>query len=174
MEESEESTTDTYGYTDDDRQGIVDTMVTVMLQLVQEDPWMAVPTMMDRMVLCGPLHTREEVIELFRGRPNFMRAVARIEILRTAVVNEMVQDLPMTTRVPVGEVAGWTIPGVDRYIGWWAPCVTGDGPAYRVGMIPVWSGELRRYPHREEDEYTEDYLRGLDVETSEEEEQDEN
>ena len=173
MEESDESTTDTDGYTDDDRQGIVDTLVTVMLQLIQEDPWIAAPTMMDRMVTTGPLHTREEVLELFRGRPIFMRAVTRMEILRTAVVNGMVGDLPISTRVPVGEAVGWTIPGDDRYIGWWAPCVTGGGPVYHVRMIPVWQGDLSRYPRDEEDEYTEDYLRGLDTETSEEEEQEE-
>ena len=126
---------------------------------------------MDRMVTTGALHTREDVIELFRGRPTFMQAVARLEILRTAVANEMVGDLPVSTRAPVGEDIGWTIPGTDRYIGWWAPCVTGGGPVYPVGMIPIWQGELRRYPHDDEDEYTEDYLRGLDVETSEEEEQ---
>ena len=151
----------------------MDTLVTVMLQLIQEDPWIAVPTMMDRMVTTGPLHTREEVLELFRGRPIFMRAVTRMETLRTAAVNEMVGDLPVSTRVPVGEAVGWTIPGVDRYIGWWAPCVTGGGPVYHVRMIPVWRGDLSRYPHDEEDEFTEDYLRGLDTQTSEEEEQEE-
>ena len=50
MEETDESTTASWGYTDEDRQGIVDTMVTVMLQLIQENPWIPIPEMMDRMV----------------------------------------------------------------------------------------------------------------------------
>ena len=70
--------------------------------------------MMDRMVMTGPLHSRNDVIELFRGRPNFMQTVTRLEVLRTAVVSNVVGDLPVSTRVPRGEGVGWTIPGTDR------------------------------------------------------------
>ena len=56
MEDTDESTTATQGYTEADRQGIVDTLVTVMLQLIMENPWIPVPHMMGRMVENGPLH----------------------------------------------------------------------------------------------------------------------
>ena len=71
MEETEDSTTDTEGYTEEDRQGIVDTLVTVMLQLIMEDPWISIPNMMDRMIETGPMHERVDILELFRGRPIF-------------------------------------------------------------------------------------------------------
>ena len=56
MDDAEESTTAARGYTEEDRQGIVDTLVTVMLQLIMENPWIPVPHMMGRMVENGPLH----------------------------------------------------------------------------------------------------------------------
>ena len=84
MEETDDSTTDTGGYTEEDRQGIVDTLVTVMLQLIMEDPWMSIPNMMDRMIETGPMSEREDKLELFRGRPIFWRVARRLEIVRAA------------------------------------------------------------------------------------------
>ena len=167
MEETEESTTASWGYTDEDRQGIVDTMVTVMLQLIQENPWIPIPEMMDRMVEFGPLRNREDILEVFRGRPIFRWTTTRIETVRTAVVNNVIQDLPVSTRPPANERVGFTIPGTDRYIGWWAPQIAGEGNLFPVHMISLEGGRLQRYPH--EGEYTEDYIRGEDSDPSMEE-----
>ena len=164
MEETEESTTATEGYPDEDRQGIVDTLVTVMLQLVQEDPWIPIPAMLDRVTEVGPVHNRDDVLELFRGRPNVWQLAERLEAVRTAVVNNMLPELPASTRAPTNERVGWAIPGTDRYIGWRAPRVVGGGLLCQVNMISLWGRRLYRYPH--EDEYTVDYMRGLDEENS--------
>ena len=69
--------------------------------------------------------------------------------------------------MPRDERVGETIPGTDRYIGWWAPRVVGDGPTYPVHMISIMEGVLYRYPHEEGS--TEEYIRGEDMEVSEEE-----
>ena len=164
MEETEDSTTASLGYTDDDRQGIVDTMVTVMLQLIQENPWIPMPAMMDRMVEFGPLHNRGDILELFRGRPIFRWTAMRVETVRAAVVGNMMRDLPVSTRVPENERVGYTIPSTDRYIGWWASRIAGEGQLFPVHMIPIEGGRLYRYPH--EGEYTEDYFRSEDTSTS--------
>ena len=167
MEETDESTTDTDGYTAEDRQGIVDTMVTVMLQLTMEDPWISIPNMMDRMTETGPLHDRDDIMEVFRGRPIFRRTTNRLEVVRAAVVSGALGELPISTRAPEHERVGVTIPGTDRYIGWWAPQVVNDGPIFPVNMITVPGGVLCRYPH--EDEHTEEYFRGEDDRFTEEE-----
>ena len=167
MEETEDSTTDTDGYPVDDRQGIVDTMVTVMLQLIMEDPWISIPNMMDRMTEFGPLHDRDGIMEVFRGRPIFRRTTSRLEVVRAAAVNGTLRELPISTRVPENERVGVTIPGTDRYIGWWAPQVECDGFIFPVNMITVPGGVLYRYPHEEED--TEAYFRGEDDKSTEEE-----
>ena len=50
MGDSEDSTTDTQWYSDEDRQGIVDQYVTRMSQIVQDNPWISAPEILDRLV----------------------------------------------------------------------------------------------------------------------------
>ena len=151
IEGTEESTTATQGYTDEGRQGIADALATVRLQLIQEDPLISKPGRMDRMVTTGPMHDRGDILELFRGRPISLQTTTR-------VANNSLRDLPISTELPEHERVGVPIPGADRYIGWWAPRVVGEGPIYQVHVIPKAGGALYRYPR--ENEHTEDFFRG--------------
>ena len=88
-------------------------------------------------------------------------------MVRAAVINGALNEIPVSTTLPINERVGATIPGTDRYIGWWAPQAERDGRIYLVN-IPMMRGVmLYRYPH--EDEQTEEYFRGEDEEVSEEE-----
>ena len=50
MGDLEDSTTDTQWYSDEDRQGVADHYLTLMSQLVQGNPWISVPEILDRLV----------------------------------------------------------------------------------------------------------------------------
>ena len=50
MGDMEDSTTDTQRYSEEDRKGIVGHYVTLMSQLVQDNPWVSAPEILDRLV----------------------------------------------------------------------------------------------------------------------------
>ena len=113
MEDADDSTTDTQRYSDADRQGSADGLATLMLQLILEDPWISAPDMMDRLVRAGPLHSRNQLLEVFRGRPNWQRAVDRMEVVRAAAASGEVSGIPVTTEVPEHERVGHALPRTD-------------------------------------------------------------
>ena len=119
MGDTDESTTDTQRYSEEDRQGIADSLVPIMLQLVQEDPWIPVRGMMGRLARAGPLRNRGQPLEVFRGGPNFHQTAARREVVRTALARGEADGLPITTEAPEDEWAGYTLPERDGFISWW-------------------------------------------------------
>ena len=50
MADAADSTTDTSRYSDGERQGLVNLYVTLMLRMIQEDPWISVPDHTDFLI----------------------------------------------------------------------------------------------------------------------------
>ena len=143
MEDADDSTTDSQTYSDADRQGSADGLATLMLQFILEDLWISAPDMMDRLVRAGPLHSRNQLLEVFRGRPNWQRAVDRMEVVRAAAACGEVSGIPVTTEVPEHERVGRALPRTDVNMSWWAPQVTGGGDDFPIRMIRLAGGVLR-------------------------------
>ena len=86
-------------------------------------------------------------------------------------------DPPIGTRVPPpGEEAGYTLPGIDRFIESWAPWRTGGERHHELCFLmefdyvleggPMFNdkaSDVDRYPHKGED--TEGYLEETESET---------
>ena len=141
-----------------DQQAIVNTYVTMMLQLIQMDPWISVPRVLEALVNPGPLRTREQIVEVFGGWLVFRRTLSRMEVVRGGTANGNLRNLPLTTKVPDREPFGYTIPGWGNFIAWWAP-QTGEGvPPFLFSMRMTDRAHLQRYPHT--GAYTEDYEGG--------------
>ena len=158
METTEDSTTATDQYTEEDRQSIVDRYTTVMLQAILEDPWYSIPEITEILADIGPLHTPTQIFDIFWGRSVYLRTLTRMNVVRMEAIRGRIGSLPITTELPEegeGEV-GNTIPYNDGYIHWWAPRVGEDGPLFPVGMIRAEGGMLTRYPH--DGAQTEEYL----------------
>ena len=153
MEEEEGS--DESVSTRTDRQLLSNTYVTMILQLLQLDPWMGIPRILRELVNSGPLWSEAQILEEFGGWATFCRTLRRMEVVRGGVVRGEMNGLPITTRAPEGEPFGHTIPEQDGHIGWWAPRLGGPGPPFMFTITGGVGGILQRYPHSET--YTEDY-----------------
>ena len=104
-----------------DQQAIVNTYVTTMLQLLQMDPWISVPRALEALVNPGPLRTAGQILEVFGGWSVFRRTLSRMEVARSEAVSGGLTRLPLTSHIPEREQFGFTIPGRDGLIAWWAP-----------------------------------------------------
>ena len=130
-----------------DQQGIVNMYVTMMLQLIQLDPCMPVLDILSRLSTTGPFDTKEEILEEFGGWGIFRRTLQRMEVVRGRAVNGGLGTLPMTTSMLVDEPFGYTIPGTDGFIAWWAPQVEEGAPPFLFSIRMKEGEELCRYPH---------------------------
>ena len=173
MAATEDSTTDTSGYSDGERQGLVNSYVTLMLQAIQEDPWIAQPDLMDFLIWAEPLHSTGQLVRKLRGRQLFRITVDRLTVVRTAALRDEIagvtvpegkragfrkgvpknpagstplEGLPVSTRIPEGGHAGETVPADGDFIGWWPPQVIGEGPAFPTRAIRVEGGIIQSYP----------------------------
>ena len=138
MEDTEDSTTDTSGFTDGERRGLVNLYVTHMLQAIQEDPRVSTPDLMCFLIWAGPWRSAGQILRIFRGRPIFRTAAGRLTAARTAVPRNDLGGLPVSTRIPEGEHTGKTTPADDDFIALWPPQFAGEGlvfpaRAFRVG-----------------------------------------
>ena len=140
MEDTEDSTTDTTRYLDADRRGIVNHYVTLMLQLVHEDPWISVPDIADFLVSVGPLQSAGQIARLFRGGTTFHKTVDRMAAVRTTMLQENINGLRIATRISAGEQVGDAKPRCNNYIGWWSPQVTGRSTIFPIRAIGVDAG----------------------------------
>ena len=138
-----------------DQQALVNTYVTMTLQLIQLDPWISVPRMMEALVAAGPLWTEGQILTVFEGWSVFRRTISRMEVVRGGTISGGLRNLPLTTRAPEGEPFGHTIPGWDGLIAWWAPQTGGSGPPFLFSIRVADREYLHRYPHL--GTYTEDY-----------------
>ena len=160
VEESEEGMSD--------QQGIVNMYVTMMLQLIQMDPCMAIPCILEHLATTGPFGTRAEVLEMFGGWKVFCRTAQRMEVVRGKAVSRELRSLPMTTQALEDEQFGYTIPETDGFIAWWAPQI-GEGAPPFMFSIRVKEGEgLHRYPHM--GAYTDEHATDDEEEPGKEEE----
>ena len=113
MEETGDSTTDTQRYSEEDRQGIANHYVTLMLHLVRGNPRKPAPEISGRLTRAGSLRNRGQIIGVFRGRPNLHRATVRMDVVRVATVRGEAHSLPITTEVPESERIGCTVTSTD-------------------------------------------------------------
>lgn len=173
MAATEDSTTDTSGYSDGERQGLVKSDMALMLQATQEDPWLARPDLMDFLIWAGPLHSTGQLVRKLRGRQIFRITVDRLTVVRTAALRDGIAGvtvpegeragfpkgvsknpagstplggLPVSTRIPEGGRAGETVPADGDFIGWWPPQVFGEGPVFPTRAIRVEGGIIQSYP----------------------------
>ena len=130
-----------------DQQGIINMYVTMMLQLLQLDPYMAIRYILEQLATTGPFFTQTEILEEFGGWTVFRRTLQRMEVVRARVVNDNLTSLPMTTDAPADEPFGLTIPETDGFIAWWAPQVEDGAPPFLFSVRIPEGEELRRYPH---------------------------
>ena len=138
-----------------DQQATVNTYVTMMLQLIQLHPRMPAPQVLEMLVNPAPLLSAEQILAAFGGWSVFCRAKSRMEELRGGTVNGELMNLPLTTQIPEGEPFGYTIPGWDGSIAWWAPQTAEGAPPFLFSIRAADRGYLQRYPHM--GAYTEDY-----------------
>ena len=110
MEIAEDSATATDRYTDEARQGLVDIFATLTLQSVISNPWVTVPEVLETLVRAGPLGSRKEILDAFRGGQSFRATVARTDIARGAALRGELSSLPFTTGPTAGEFARYVIP----------------------------------------------------------------
>ena len=102
---------------------------------------------------------------MFGGWETFRRTLQRMEVIRGNAVRGDLGGLPITTRPPVGEPFGYTIPSHDGFIAWWAPQLAGMGPPFMFTITRAGGGPLQRYPHS--GTYTEEYVESEGSESSE-------
>ena len=130
-----------------DQQGIVNMYATMMLQLIQLDPYMPIFSILEHLTTTGPFCTKEEILEEFGGWSIFRRTLQRMEMVRGRTVNSKLRTLPMTTGMLEDEPFGYTIPETDGYVAWWAPQMVEGAPPFMFTMRPREEDRLYRYPH---------------------------
>ena len=153
-----------------DRQCLINTYVTMMLQLLQLNPWVAIPQVLEELVEVGPLWSANQILEVFGGWETFRRTLQRMEVIRGNTVRGDLRGLPITTRPPADEPFGTTIPSHDGFIAWWAPQIAGTGPPFMFTITRAGGEPLSRYPHT--GSYTVDYVESVDSDSSEASEHD--
>ena len=145
-----------------DQQGIVNMYVTMMLQLIQLDPCLPIPDILERLPTTGPFDTKEEILEEFGGWEIFRRTLQRMEVVRGRAMNGKLRTLPMTTNMPEDEPFGYTIPETDGFIAWWAPQMVEGASPFLFSIRPREEDGLCRYPHM--GAYTDEYVSDEDNE----------
>ena len=162
-----ESQTSVGGVHPRDRRGIIEHYTTLMLQKLIWGPFTSVPELIDTLVRAGPFDSKQDIIEVYRGRRNLRRTIARMNAVRRATLQGMLGDLPVSSRPFEGEEVGWTAPGTDEFIDNWAPWSGGSDYSFMEGvMFDDQEEELVRYPHQGED--TEDFMQDTESESEEE------
>ena len=176
----ERETETTIGSVDrEDQQDIIEHYATLMLQILIESPYASVRAIMDRLRRVGPFEGKQTILRVFGGREAFKKTLQRMSIVRRAVLEGTLGDLPIETRVPPGEEAGSTLPGGDRFIENWAPWRTGGERHHELGIPEEYdyffkeetvfddgAPDIDRYPHQEEEteKYVEDRESGTEME----------
>ena len=137
----------------EDRQGLIDHYTTVMLQQVIWKPYSSIPEIMRTLSRVGPYEEKQDILEIFGGRATLKQTIKRMQVVRVAALMGALGDLPVETRPREGEEVGITVPGTDRFIGYWAPWWREDEYIFMEAHLVGEQEEvdLVRYPHEGED-----------------------
>ena len=145
MEDSTESTrSQTAHWTQQGRQSITNYYVNEIMTRLVEHPYASVPDLFQYMQMGGPYMGEEELLDLFGGRDMLVRTCRRMNIIRRAVLNGELGNLP----VDLGNWRGGEPRGTGRerneYIDWWTPHLEG-GDVFWYTMEGM-ENEIIRYP----------------------------
>ena len=88
-------TTDTWGYSDEERQGLVDAYSTISIQLMLEDPSISMQQITDYLGRVGPWQSKGRVIGIFRGGPILHQTTDRMNVIRMVAPRDEVGGLPL-------------------------------------------------------------------------------
>ena len=170
VDEPSETESTEIGVSDEERQGLIDHYTTAMLQQVIWRPFSSIPEIAKTLSRVGPWEEKQDIIEILGGRQIFKKTISRMKVVRVAALEGTLGDLPVETRPMEGEEVGHTVPGTDRFIGYWAPWRRGDEyifmDAHLLGEQEQEEVEFFRYPHEGED--TDAFMMDTDTETEEE------
>ena len=143
-----DSTTATDIFSDAATQRMANHYVTLMLRKITEDPYFSASGVLDVLERAGPLGSKNEILELFRGAGVSKHTITRMGIVRSAVCGGGAGSLLISTVAIPGKAAGRTAPQPGHYIKWWPPRATGYQPLSEVKMIRVWGGADCKKPSR--------------------------
>ena len=157
VDSADDSDTHAASVQGEDRQGLIDHYVTIMLQAVIGDPEATTRRLMDTLLSTGPIQGKQGIIELFRGRNGLLTTIRGLELVRKAARENGLGVLPVTTRPQEGWPVGFTILETEGHIRKWAPRVGPGGNLLFEEMMGM-EGEVGGWRHQNAGEETEAYL----------------
>ena len=155
--EDEDATESTRAHTifrsNESRQGMTNYYVNELLGRLMEHPYESVPELLQYLQRGGPCPEEENLLRLFGGRPIFIHTCRRMNIVRRAVLQGWIDQLPIGLNAWGGNMnrAGETMEVAS--IDWWTPHL--DEQNLFRHQIPNMEEEIQRYPSYID---TEEYL----------------
>ena len=134
----------TQAETDADRRSMIEYYVDQLLRRVVERPYDSIPQLFQYATRGGPCLSQADVLRLFGGRIIFRSTCRRMNMIRRAVLNDTMSEVPVDLRTWEGQERPEMDPPYTDYRHLWCPSL--DCPTLFWYVTENMEEEIYRYP----------------------------